>query len=186
MALAWLSRHRVVVLAGALPAAAATCYVAPREGVFVGSAVVCLVCLAALVALAGYPERPGWRWSWPVGLAAIAPLPLAVAERFAVYIATEAQAELGPIFQAGPMLAMLLLALCVLSIIWLVIDARPAVAMAVFLAAMQLPVTIGFLAMGAGNQVATLYLLVVLAVLAAAVWRLRRQSAHSRRTAPTP
>ena len=159
-ALAWLSCRRLVVLAGALPAAAAICYTGPWQGLFVGSTVVRLVCLTALVALAGYAERPRWRWFWPLGLLAIAPLLSAVAGRL-----------------TSPTLSAIMLALGVLGIAWIVIDARPAIAMAVFLVALQLPLTIGFLAMGAGFQVSMLFLLVVTAVLAAAVWRLRRQSA---------
>src|SRR5215469_4706456 len=66
LALVWASGRPVVVLAGALPAFAAT-YVA-------GSAVVRLVCLAALVALAGRANRPRWRWLWLVAPLAVAPL----------------------------------------------------------------------------------------------------------------
>jgi len=160
MALGWLRRRRLVVLVGALPAAAAICYAGPWHGLFVGSTVVGLVCLTALVALAAYAERPRWRWFWPLGLLVIAPLLSAVAGRL-----------------TSPTLSTIMLALGVLGIAWIVIDARPAIAMAVFLVALQLPLTIGFLAMGAGFQVSMLFLLVVTAVLAAAVWRLRRQSA---------
>jgi hypothetical protein len=163
MALAWRSRRRLIVLVGTLPAAAAIIYAGPWQGLAVGFSVVRLACLAVLVALAGYAERPGWRWCWPLGLLAIAPLPLAaVTGRF-----------------AGVYLVALALAVGVLSIAGIVIDARPAIAMAAFLAAIQLPITIGFLSMGAGFQLATVYLLVVMAVLAVAVWRLRRQSART-------
>jgi len=165
-ALVWVSRRRVVLLAGALPAAAATCYAGPWNGIVAGSAVARLVCLAALVALAGRADRPSWRWLWLVGLLAITPLVAAVAWPYG--------------FLA---LAMLLLALIIVSIVWIVIDARPAIAMAVFLAALQLPVTIGPLAVGGGFQLSTLFALIVAAITAVAVWRLRRQSAHPGRPA---
>jgi len=158
MAQVWVSSRRVVVLAGALPAAAAICYAGPWHGIVVGSTVDGLACLAALVALAGRADRPNWRWLWLVGLLAIAPLVAAVVGLYGFFV-----------------LAMLLLALSIASIAWIVIDARPAIAMAVFLAALQLPLTIGYLAIDAAIQAATLYLLVVMAV---AVWRLRRQSAR--------
>ncbi len=161
IALVWLSRRRLVVLVGTLPALAAICYAELWHGHIVGPAVLGLACLAALVALAGYPERPGWRWCWPLGLLAIAPLPLAIAGLF-----------------TGIYLLVPLLALALLSIAWIVIDARPAIAMAVFLLAIQLPVTIAFLAIGRGIQPSTLFLLIVTGIIAVAVWRLRRQSAR--------
>jgi len=165
-AVIWLSRRRLIVLAAALPAVAATCYAGPWQGIVIGSTVGRLAFLAALVALAGYAERPGWRWSWPLGLFAIAPLPLAVAGRL-----------------SGLYLLVPLLALSIASIAWIVIDARPAIAMAVFLLAIQLPVTIGLLAAGAGFQLSTLFALIVIAMTAVAVWRLRRQSADPGRPA---
>jgi len=167
MALAWVSRRRVVVLAGALPAAAAIGYAGPWHGIGVGSTVDGLACLAALVALAGHADRPSWRWLWLAGLLAIAPPAAAVAWPYGVLVLA---------------MLLLLLALSIASFAWIAIDARPAIAMAVFLAALQLPLTIGYLATDAGIQVATLYLLVVMAV---AVWRLRCQSAHPGGPTPT-
>jgi hypothetical protein len=146
-----------------LPAAAATCYAGPWQGIGVGSTVVGLACLAALVALAGYAERPSWRWFWPLGLLAIAPLLVAVAGRFDT-------------ISVGLILAAL--AVSILSIAWMVIDARPAIAMAVFLLAIQFSLTISLLAMGDRSVVSPLFALVVIAITAVAVWRLRRQSAR--------
>jgi hypothetical protein len=163
MALAWRSRRRLLVLVGALPAAAAIIYAGPWQGLAVGFSVVRLACLAALVALAGYPERPGWRWCWPVGLLAAAPLLLVVAGRGRL---------------TGVNLVALVLALSLISVVWMVIDARPAIAMAVFLLAIQLPITIGFLAMGDWSPVSPLFLLIVIVITAVAVWRVRRQSAR--------
>jgi hypothetical protein len=67
-------------------------------------------------------------------------------------------------------------ALGILSLLWAVIDARPAVAMAVFLLA-------NWLAMGIASLVppfdipAALPLLIVIALGTVVLWRLRRQSA---------
>ena len=161
VALTWLSRRRLVVLAGALPAAAAICYVAPWRGFLIGSTVLELGYLAALVALAGYAERPGWGRFWPLGLLAIAPLPLGV---------------VGPF--TGVQDLALLQAVGILSIAWMVIDARPAIAMALLLLATQLQITIYSLANRAGFQLHGLVALGVTAITAVAVWRLRRQSAR--------
>ena len=169
VALVWLSRRRVLVLLGALPAAAATCYAGPWQGIGVGSTVVGLACLAALVALAGYAERPSWRWFWPLGLLAVAPLLVAVAWRFA---------PIAPDFILAAGVVLAALAVSILSIAWMVIDARPAIAMAVFLLAIQLSLTISLLAMGDRSVASPLFALVVLAITAIAVWRLRRQSAR--------
>jgi hypothetical protein len=174
MALAWLSRSRLVVLGGALPAAAATCYAGPWQGLGVGSTVVGLACLAALVALAGYAERPSWRWLWPLGLLAIAPLAVAVTERFGLPVVLSSGVAISP----SLILEALVLALGLLSIAWIVIDARPAIAMAVFLLAIQLPLTIGYLAIGDRSLVSPLFALIVIAITALAGWRLRRQSAR--------
>jgi hypothetical protein len=173
LALVWVSRRRLVVLAGALPAAAAICYAGTWHGIAVGSTVGYLACLAALVALAGRADRPSWRRLWPAGLIAVGLLAIAP-------LATVA-------WLSGILvLAMLLLAFSIASIAWIVIDARPAIAMAVFLMAIQLPLTISSLAMGGGFQVSTLFALIVTAITALAVWRLRRQSANPGRLTPTP
>ena len=172
IALVWMSRRRVVVLVGALPAAAAICYAGiadgpPGGGFPAGPTVAGLVCLAAVVALAGYPERPGGRWFWPIGLLASASLvPIWPQLPYVIWL-------VGAVNLVG----LLLLALVPLSIVWIVIDARPAIAMGVCLAAIQLPATIGLLTTGAVSQVALWALLVVAAITAMAVWRLRRQSA---------
>jgi len=161
VALVWLSGRRHVVLLSTLPAAAATSYAGPWQGFLIGSPVVRLAYLAVLVVLAGYAERPTARWVWPVGLLAIAPLLLGVAGRL-----------------AGVYILLAVLAFAILCIGWMVIDARPAIAMAVFLLGLQLFNTIGFLAIGGGFEPPALFGLVMSAITAVAVWRLRRQSAR--------
>ena len=160
VALVWMSRRPAVVILGALPAAAATCYAGPWQDIGVGSTVVAL---AALVALAGHAERPSWRLFWPLGLLAIVPLPVPVAGGRDTVL-------------AGLILAAL--AVTILSMAWMVIDARPAIAIAVFLLAIQLPLTISLLATGDRSVVSPLFVLGMIAIAAVAVWRLRRQSAR--------
>ena len=160
VALVLMSRRRVVVLLGALPAAAATCYAGPWQDIGVGSTVVAL---AALAALAGHAERLSWRLFWPLGLLAIVPLPVPVAGGLDTVL-------------AGLILAAL--AVTILSMAWMVIDARPAIATAVILLAIQLSLTISLLATGDRSVVSPLFALGMIAIAAVAVWRLRRQSAR--------
>lgn len=65
--LAWVSRRRILVLAGAVPAAAAVCYAGPWRPWLIGGIVTLLICLAALTVLAGGTERPSRRWLWLIG-----------------------------------------------------------------------------------------------------------------------
>ena len=173
--LVWLGRRRRVVMAGGLPAAAAICYAgfvdgAPGGGLAVGLVIGGLVCLAALVGLGGYAERPGWRWFWPVGMLALASLlPI-----------TPQLGNLTSLLGGVNLVGLLLLALVPLSIVWIVVDGRPAIAMAVFLAEIKFQ-AIGFLATGLGfqDQLWALMIVAAIAAIAAlATWRLRRQSAH--------
>jgi hypothetical protein len=123
-----------------------------------------LACLAAVALLARRTERPGRRWVPLVALAAAVPL----------------QAYLVPGVWPLSFLA-LLEAVAAVSLLWVIVDARPAVATVVFLLAMLLPPGIDSLAAGPDIG-AEVPLLIVIAVAAVAVWLLRRQSAR----APAP
>jgi hypothetical protein len=162
VALVWLSGRRGIVLCGALPAAAAASYAGMWHAAAAATDITYLACLAAMVALANGRCRPGWRWLWPVGLAAAVPLLAA---------------------QAPVLAATVLLTVAALGLGSMALDARLAVAISVYLMAQMLPVAIN--AVGPGGGVFDLVpLLVIVAVLTApATWLLRRQSARPGRLA---
>jgi hypothetical protein len=115
--------------------------------------------LAALVALAMLGiggARPGWRWGWPVALAAVfsatAYLPHA---SWTILVA----GYFGPPF-----------VIAVASLLWAAVDARPAVASGVFLLALWWP---GVFVVSP-TVVPPLVVIVLLAIMA---WWLHRQSA---------
>ncbi len=116
-ALAWASRRRVLVLAGAAPAAAIVCLNTSWSTGFIWPSVTQLVCVAALFVLAGGDVRPSRRWLWPVGLIAAAPL----------------LADLPVVHAPVPWPYLLVPAVLVVCIAWIGVDARPAIAVAVFL-----------------------------------------------------
>jgi hypothetical protein len=160
VALVWIASPRAARLAAAVTAAAAVCLVAPwRLGSF-GWPVTGLVCLGAVALLARAAERPSRRWLWPVALIASLLL-LAIATPRAGTVAF------------GAVLA----ATGVVSLLLLVIDARPAIATAVFVLAFWLPSGINNLARGVGIASGVPALVIVSVVAAVAVWRLHRQSA---------
>jgi hypothetical protein len=163
VALVWLSGRRIVVLCGALPAAAAISYTGPWSSVVSATFIAYLGCLAAMVALASGRCRPGWRWLWPVGLAAAVPLVPALAD-------------------VAPLTAQLL-ALGAVSIAWMAIDARPALAIWVFFMAEMLPIVIDNVLSGAGVLDLVLFLAFAAVIAAPVVWLLRRQSARPGRLA---
>ncbi|MGH3305824.1 MAG: hypothetical protein ACRDOK_30035 [Streptosporangiaceae bacterium] len=117
-----------------------------------------LACLAALALLAGRDERPRPRWLWPVALVSAFPL----------------VGYLVPEVWPFSLLA-LLEAMALISLLWVVIDARPAIAAAVFLLALFLQS--GIVSLAVGDIQAGVPLLVVSAVAPVAVWRLHRQAA---------
>jgi hypothetical protein len=161
VALAWVSSRRAVLLAAVLVAAAAVCLTGAWGHSDFGWPVTGLACLAALALLAGRAERPGCRWLWPVALVAVLPL-----------VANFLPGAESLVF------GWLLVGVGIAGVLWVVIDARPAIATATFLLAFWLPSGINSLASGAGIAAGVPLLALVCAVTAVAVWRLRRQSAR--------
>jgi hypothetical protein len=161
VALAWLCNRRAVVLAGAIAAAVAVAAsLGPAWPRGIAMIIVNLACLAALAGHAGRDGWPGRRWLWPLALVTAFPLLNYLVPGFWV-----------------TMFLWLLAVLGVVSLLWVVIDARPAVATAVFVLALWLPPGIAGFVTGPdiGQEVP---LLIVIALAAVAVWRLRRQSAR--------
>ena len=161
VALSWVSSRRAVLLAAVLVAAVAVSLTGGWGHLNFGWPVTELACLAALALLAGRAERPGGRWLWPVALVAVLPLVasfLPGAERL--------------------VFGRLLVVVAIAGVLWVVIDARPALATATFLLAFWLPSGINSLANGAGIAAGVPLLAIVAAVAALAVWRLHRQSAR--------
>jgi hypothetical protein len=174
LVLAWLSRRRAIVLAGALPAVAALAAVGSwrSDEASFGSTVMELACLGVLIAVAG-TERPGRRWLWligPIGLAGL--------------LAASTLPATGPAAATGVLVLCLLVTLAMVSVALVPIDARPAIAIAVFLLGLWLSAAIGNIGLGSAVFSSGLpFLGICTAVTAAAVWRLRRQSAHAGRPA---
>lgn len=163
-ALVWVSRSRLLVLLGVLPAAAVVLYAASLPVSDIGSTVTDLACLAALAVAGGARERPSPRWLWALGLI--------------IVIASAPQVS---DFSLGSVLwGIGILALIALSLARLAIDARPAIAMAVCVLAVWLPISIDTIRFGF-EPLAGLPLLVTGLVGAGAFWRLRRQSGLSDR-----
>jgi hypothetical protein len=170
VAIAWISSRKAVLLAIAVAAAVAAVLpvvIARATGYAAlfawGPLIPRAACLAALW-LSGRNARPGRGWLWPVApIAALLP------------VAWLAQG-LWPLFFIGVIEAM-----GVISLLWVVIDARPAVAMAVLVMAVWLPIGIASLVAGPdGPDIpAVLPLLIVTVVAPFAVWRLRRQSGRA-------
>lgn len=161
VATVWLSGRRGVLLAAAIAAAAGVALAGAWRPTALGWPVTELACLGALALLAGHGERPGRRWLW-----AVAPV-----------MAVPLVAGLVP---GAPTLALgaLLVAMGFISVLWVAIDARPAIAAAVFLFAFWLPSGIDNLARGRGIAAGVPLLVIVTFVMALAVWRLHRQSAR--------
>jgi hypothetical protein len=166
--LALLTSRRAVVLAAALPAAAVVWDVSPWSP---GNAATAMhvALLAAVVALAGGSKRPRPHWLVLVGLLAVVPL----------------VPFIGP--QSGPVLyGALLFMIAAISIAWAVIDARPAIAISAFFLALWLPAAVTNLMLGFTSAIAVPDLVTATAVGVAALWLLRRQSAHPGRPTRTP
>lgn len=156
----WAGR-RLVVGAAVLAAAAAVCYSAASQRELVGQLVIKLLCLTAVVALARRTERPAGAWLWLIGVVVAAfTLPgFFQVATYSTYLALGLQ-----------------LCVLVVSLAWIGIDARPAVALASYLLLFSFSVTLDNLTMGAGNWFDNPLLAGAAAIAALAVWRLRRQS----------
>jgi hypothetical protein len=163
--LAWLSRRRMVVLAGTLPAGAAATWIAgtSHPDAF-GETVVSLVSLAALVALSGNSEPRSRRWLVAMGVIALVPLVLNVEPHVGLYVFETLQ-----------------LTVAAAAILWAVIDARPVVAVSVFILGLWLPYAVGNLTQGFTLLYLWPYLAITTLIAVPAVWLLRRQSSHAGR-----
>ncbi len=163
--LAWTT-PRVIALSGALAAAAAVSYFALARGHLVGPAVIQLACLAGLVALIPRTGRPSRRWLWLVGLIAALVLLASVAP---------GSAGLSSFFRPAP--GAVMLAIVLASILWIAVDARPAVAFITFFVLSD--VQSGAANIGIPGYLSSQLplLLITAAIAALATWLLRRQSA---------
>ena len=162
LVLAWTA-PRFVVLAGALPAAVAVCYLVLVRTHLIGPAIVQLASLAGLVALIPRTVRPSRRWLWLVGVV-VAPAVLPFPHTYLGYLER--------LYSGG-----LVLAIFVISILWAVIDARLIVAIITYLTLTVVQSDLAIVTHGFGIYSQIPPLLVVAAVAALAVWLLRRQSA---------
>jgi hypothetical protein len=161
---AWTAR-RIVLLVSALSAAAAVTFVLAQAGA-VEPAIMQMMCLAAVVALASGRTRPSRNWLWLIGAIALAVL------------SSSLNLGYGPLLSVERLLPlMLLFAIGVISIVWVAVDARPAIAFVTYFTIAVLQSEASSFANGAGVYVAFPVLLIVPAIAAPAVWLLRRQSA---------
>jgi hypothetical protein len=158
VALVWLSGRRSVVLCGALPAAAFVASAGPWHRPASVTAVALPACLAAMVALASRRCRPGWRWLLAVALAAALPL--------------VPEAEVTGLMMVGAV---------AIALVWMLFDARPALAVVAYFLAGVLPAAVSNVILGAGVIAAAVWLAIIAVITAPAIWLLRRQSAPAGR-----
>ena len=159
--LSWASRSRLVVLAGVLAAAAVVLYDGSLPVHDIGSTVTDLICLATLGVVGSWRDRPSARWLLPLGLVIVIWSLPQVHGGSHVWIA---------LFAGGA------LALCALSLVYLIIDARAAIAVTVCVLAMLLPFSLDSIGPGF-SPLAGLLELIIGTLGAGAFWRLRRESA---------
>jgi hypothetical protein len=159
---------RKLVLAAALAAGALPAYSALSGGTAILPVLAVLLLLAALVALTGGTERLPRPWLWLAALAAIVPVLLASLAATASEMTSLSAA-------ARIWLSAVMVVAAVASI---GLDARPAVALAVYLGLLglfQLPFQLP--SVGQHGDIPPVWPLLVAVVLAVpAVWRLRRQA----------
>ncbi len=175
VALAWTA-PRVIAVSGALAAAAAVLYFAIVRAHLVGPGVTQIACLAGLVALVSRTGRPSRRWLWLVGVVAAVVLLSAI----------------GPVSDflssfIGLAPGAVVLGIELGSILWIGVDARPAVAFITYFVVMLAQSDFGvMLAQSSGGNIGNAaflsaqipLLLISGAIGALAVWLLRRQSAR--------
>jgi hypothetical protein len=164
--LAWLSSRRAVVLAAAIAAAAAVLVSVVVSQLIVWPQGIALIvvdlgCLAAVAVHAGHRQRPGRCWLWPLALVAAFPLVTYLLPGVSVTLFLALLEVLGGV-----------------SLVWMTIDARPAIATGVFVLAQFLPAGVASLVDGPDIPSA-LPLMIVIAVAPLAVWLLRLQSARA-------
>jgi hypothetical protein len=165
--LAWTA-PRIVVLASALAAAAAAFYLVLGQRDLSGHFVTQVAGPAVLVALVPRAGRPSRGWLWLIGAFVVACLLTSVAPMYGWI------PRLG-----GPSPLELVLAMGVISIAWIGIDARLAVAISTCLTLTLVQVEAGYIAAGEGLYAPFPFLPVLAAVAASAIWLLRRQSAST-------
>lgn len=152
--LACTCRRRVLSATAAIPMAV-VCLARYWPAKEFGDRATLLLCLALLVVLAGGEESPGGQW-------------------LLLFAAVTMPAALGRLSIS----TLLVLILAVASVVWIAIDARPAVATAAFLLLWWLAFTLDDSGLSPARIVDVLPVGAIAATIAApAVWRLRRQSA---------
>jgi hypothetical protein len=160
--LACVCPWRAIILCAALPAAVLVWLAAGGVPYILGVPEVLLPCLALLVILAGRRERPGSGWLWLLAAIAVSPWLIGV--------------------EAGPDESLkIFAAFALFSIAWIIVDAKPAIAVAVFLVAVWLSWTLYHPARFDVRPLeidGAIVLGTVAVVGGLALWGLRRQSAR--------
>jgi len=169
--LAWV-RRRPILIGAATAAAGAVAYCGLFQGELsdhrffaaqdIGRVSTQLLCLAALVVLAGWNERHPWRWLWmSVGIVAVFTVPFYL--QMLVH-----QTVIWPYLTLG---------LLIVVVAWTVTDARPLVAVGTYFLIVYLPTMLSVAVMGGGTWfLFNPVIWIVAAITGLAVWRLSRQS----------
>lgn len=165
--LAWTAA-RVIVIAGALAASAAVVSFGLAASDLLGTRLLQVLALAGLAALTPRAGHPSRRWLLLPGLIAMSwvPLQLGVSYGWVAF-------AWGIVTPGLPLLFFV-----VGGILWIVIDARPIVAVLAYFAVIALQAPVSEIPSGFGVLASLPFLGVVIALAAPAVWLLRRQSAR--------
>jgi hypothetical protein len=147
----WLA-PRLVAALSALAAAVPIYLLARIEAPF-WTFISLMVCVAAIVLLMPHSARPPRAWLWLIGSVAVAVMAFVDGS-------------------AGWLVFAPLIALCVVSVAWIAVDARLAVAVATFVLTFEVVRTAPFFIAGLLP-----FVLVIVAIAALPVWLTRRQSA---------